>query len=291
MLVLTVAIFPRKGQLYAVMHGNPGPGWTTHVEEGLNGVVLANERGPVVFNYINGLGHGARGTYYSMAFYRRAIEAISFARQPDDVLVIGFGTGYITEVAVKSRDVKSITLVELNRALLTNLQKMQVFRDILGDPRVDLVVEDGRRYLAQNDRKYDVILMDPLRSTTAYSNNLYSREFFQSLKAHLKPGGVVMVWLDEVRVLPNTVLSVFENMRMYEAFVLASDGPVSKDAAREAQMLSTFPPADREIITTIDHFTRDETVLRREFAGLPINRDWEPVSEYYLGLPLRLASE
>jgi spermidine synthase len=74
---------------------------------------------------------------------------------------------------------------------------------LLNDPRIETVYDDARRFLLRTRDKYDVIYMDPLRSTTAYSNNLYSREFFELAKARLNPNGVIMVWADEHHVVPN----------------------------------------------------------------------------------------
>jgi len=282
LIALTVAVFPRQGRLYTAMHASPGSGWNTYVEESVHGVVLAHEQWPVVYNYINGLSHGARGFELSYGFYLESIEAISYTPRPQNVLVIGFGTGYVTETAESSDEVESITLVELNRGLLTNLKKIVPFRKMLADPRLNLVVDDGRRFLTQSDRKFDVILMDPLRSRTAYSNNLYSREFFQLLQQHLTPGGVVMVWLDELQVIPNTVLSVFGKVRMYDYFLLASDSSFRKDEQRALKLLHRFSAAEQAMILRRGHFVKGQDELRKDLQGFPVNRDLKPVSEFYL---------
>src|SRR5262249_14352952 len=58
LLAAVVAAFPRPGQLYAVMHGPPGPRFRTYLEEGIEGVVVTHHYEENVHNYINGLVHG-----------------------------------------------------------------------------------------------------------------------------------------------------------------------------------------------------------------------------------------
>ena len=62
---------------------------------------------------------------------------------------------------------------------------------LLGDGRIRHAFTDGRAFILKGGRKYDVIEADALRPASAYSGNLYSREYFDLLRRHLKPGGLV----------------------------------------------------------------------------------------------------
>jgi spermidine synthase len=196
--------------------------------------------------------------------------------------------GSFTETVLKLDGVKRVTLVELNRTLLTNLRKMEVFRTILADPRLDVKVDDGRRFLLRTAETYDLILIDPLRTTTAYSNNLYSFQFFDLVRRHLSDEGVFFVWHDEQRVLPKTLVSVFPHVRFYGGFSLASEAPLREDSRRRRQVLDAFSPEDRAAIERIDYRYRgDSEYIRRQARGYPINQDWRPHCEYFLGLKIR----
>src|SRR5262249_15866825 len=138
--------------------------------------------------------------------------------------------------------VKNVTVVELNSTLIGNLGKLSVFQHMLADKRVELVIDDGRRFLLRTEAKYDVIMMDPLRTTTAYSNNLYSRQFFELVRQHLNRDGVLLVWTDEFGIMPKTVSSVFENTRLYSYFILASNGELVDNEHRRQEILAGFPP-------------------------------------------------
>jgi spermidine synthase len=236
--------------------------------------------------YINGLGHGRRPDY---GYYYEAIEAMSFAPTVEKVLIIGFGAGSITEAILKMRDVRNITLVELSHALIKNLTRLSLFEEMLSDPRINLIIDDGRRFLLRSEDQFDLILIDPLRSTTAYSNNLYSHQFFELINRHLASGGVFMVWMNEHRVMPKTVLSVFNHVRKYTSFCLASNMPFIRNKKRQETLLLSFSPRERESILKIDagSYLGDQVFVENLTSGYPINQDWKPICEYYLGLRVK----
>jgi len=287
--VAVAIVLPGRGSLYEAMHTPPGDGYTLHLEEGVDGTIVTHVRGDSVVNSINGLAHGGRPGHGYLA---QAIEAVRHAASLDEVLIIGYGTGSTTEAVLKADGIGRLTIVELSATLLRNLRKIPVFADMLSDPRIDLIVDDGRRYLQRTERRFDLILMDPLRTTTAYSNNLYSLEFFALARAHLKEEGILMTWLDERRVLPKTILSAFGEIRVYRDFCIASPSELRPREAQDRGILASFPRDARDILSRllgeIDHRGGADYVRERS-ASWPVNRDWRPVCEYYLGMRIREA--
>jgi predicted membrane-bound spermidine synthase len=282
LLAAALVVFPGRGELYAVIHPPAPPGSESHFAEGIDGIVLTRQQGDEVHNYINGLAHGGRPGY---GFYREAVEALSYAPRAEKVLVIGFGTGSITEAALKLREVRQVTLVEINRTLLTNLAQMEVFRRTLTDPRLQVVIDDGRRFLLQSADTYDLILIDPLRTATAYSNNLYSHEFFELAARRLSAGGIFLVWMDEGFVLPRTLLSAFPEVRVYNFFCLGSDAPFHRNRHREEALLAAFTPAERQgMVDFPTEYRGGAAYVSRVTQGFPINHDWRPNCEYFLGM-------
>jgi spermidine synthase len=280
LLVAAFVCFPGRGELYVAMHPRP-EGWESYFEEGVDGVIMTQQNGVVVDNYINGQAHGGRP---GICFYREAVEALNYAPRAENVLVIGFGTGSIVEAVLKLPEVRRVTLVEINRTLLTNLSKMEVFRNTLTDPRLAVVIDDGRRLLLQRPDRYDLILIDPLRTSTAYSNNLYSQEFFALAGQRLTPGGIFLAWTDEFSVLPRTLASAFRHVRLYNYFCLASDGAFQLHPERQPVILAGFSPNDRDEIEGFGaKFVGDERYLAENGSPAAINHDWRPNCEYFLG--------
>jgi spermidine synthase len=289
-VVLTLALlgfaaFPRGGALYTAMHVAPFSPSRVHVREGIDAVVVTYEDGERVRNYINGQGHGYRP---GPAFLAEAFEGLTYAADPRRVLVVGFGAGTFAEAALMTREAEQVTVVELSRSLLENLRTVPPVARILNDSRLRIVIDDGRQYLQRSGDTFDAILMDPLRTTTAYSNNLHSREFFALARRRLAPDGVLLVGgLDGGPIVPRTLMAAFPHVRAYAYFCLASKRPFIGNRERAARLLASVPDDQRDSIRGLTGDVLDGEALARATAGIPVNRDWRPVSEYFLGPLLR----
>jgi len=86
----------------------------------------------------------------------------------------------------------------------------------LDDPRVEVVVDDGRNYLASTPAAFDVIVGDLLVPWRPAEAPLYTREHFASVRAALAADGVFCQWLplyqlspDQVAIIARTFLDVF----------------------------------------------------------------------------------
>lgn len=285
LLVFTVIFFPKRGQLYETMHTPPGKEFKAYVEEGLDGVIVTYQHKEKIWNYINGMIHGIRP---EPMFYYMPLEAASFLPEVKNVLIIGYGAGSITEAILKMDDIQKVTLVELNYALIKNLRKMPFYKRMLADSRLNLIIDDGRRYLLRTEEKFDLILIDSLSTRTSYSNNLYSRQFFEIVNQHLSPGGIFMVWMDEYSVMPKTVMSAFDHVRVYNFFCLASDMPFKRNDEQRELFFNSFSSKEQAAIlnweSKISKYVGDQSYVKRLVAKYPINQDWKPVTEYYLGL-------
>ena len=67
--------------------------------------------------------------------------------------------------------------------------------NVVRNPKVHIQLDDARHYLLTTDEKFDAITSDPLDPWVKGAATLYTREFFREVKAHLKPGGVVTLFV------------------------------------------------------------------------------------------------
>jgi spermidine synthase len=285
LMPVVILLFPSEGELYARMHRAPFPPDEILFEEGHDAVVLTYVKGEWVRNFINGQGHGYRP---GPIFYAEALEALSLAPSPARVLVVGFGAGSITEASLMVGDVHEVTTVELCASSMRNLQHVFSLRGIIRNKKLRLVIDDGRRFLQRNQDRYAVILMDPLRTTTAYSNNLHSRQLFALARKHLSPGGILMVGgLAGNPVIPRTLLEEFAHVRAYPDFSVASERRLGQNADRFDKLLESFPPEMRSVVREYRRGALEGDALRRAVSAWEPNDDWHPGSEYFLGAELR----
>ncbi len=279
------AIFPGPSAVMRSLHVSL-TGGMQYFAEGVEGVVLTHVDGPRLRHFINGSAHGGRP---NPLFYLEAVQTLSSVENPQSVLIIGLGTASVLEAALNDPKVGAVTLVEINGTAIENLRKIELIETMLSHPKVTVFHDDARRWLNRTARRFDVVMMDPLRTASAFSNNIYSREFFQQLEAHLMPGGAVMVWTDEYFVVPKTVATIFPVVEQYCTYLMGMRKPALPEArsARFASILAGFEPGNQAAIRAIDcerRYNRQEILDRT--AAAPINTDHSPVTEYYLGSAL-----
>jgi spermidine synthase len=116
--------------------------------------------------------------------------------RPERVLDIGFGTG-VTAWAAARRRAGSVTVVEPSPGLLrvSDAAFGQINHGVLHDPGVKVWLNDGRNALLTTSERFDVILSDAAHPVVAGSSAFYTREYFELCRRHLRPGGVVSMWL------------------------------------------------------------------------------------------------
>jgi spermidine synthase len=109
-------------------------------------------------------------------------------------LIICFGMG-TTFRAMRSWGIDT-TVVELSRSVTESFGFFFAdFENVIGDPKAHIVVDDGRRYLLRSNKAFDVITLDPPPPIEAAASSLlYSKEFYDVVKAHLAPGGILQQW-------------------------------------------------------------------------------------------------
>ena len=110
-----------------------------------------------------------------------------------EVLVVGGGDCGIAEEALKHRSVARVTQVEIDRAVVDLAVRYlpELAGPVLADPRFDLVIADGRDYVATTARRFDVVIVD---STDPQGPGaaLFGRKFYAAVKRCLAPGGVLV---------------------------------------------------------------------------------------------------
>jgi spermidine synthase len=138
--------------------------------------------------------------------------------QPKSVMVIGFGAGATAGAASIDPAVERELIVEIEP--LVPKVVSTYFGDhnfnVAKNPKVQIAIDDGRHYLQTTSEKFDGITSDPLDPWVKGAAMLYTREFFEEVKAHLKPGGVVTLFVQLYESSPAAVKS--ELATFFEAF-------------------------------------------------------------------------
>lgn len=234
-LICFVAL-PSSQTLWSRLHG-ASPNRVTLAEDA-TGVSLMRDDGtkaqPYVTVFVNGLGQSwiPYGDIHSVL----GALPLMVHSHPSDVAVIGLGSGD-TVFSIGGRpEIQSILCVEILKPQLQNLRDLnQVHPDsgltkFLEDTRVRNIAGDGRAYLMHHNSRFDIIEADALRPTSAYAGNVFSREYFELLRDHLKPGGFAVTWIPTARV-HETFRTVFPHVIRFDNVDIGSLEPIPFDPA------------------------------------------------------------
>ncbi len=214
-LVGMAFLLPSNAALWALLHGwDPRDALLAEDASGVS-AILSEGNGQRYRLSVNGKGnsHLPFGGAHS---YLGALPAL-IHRAPEEVALIGLGSGDTAWAAACRRETRSVTVFELLRSQPDQLRELlgrypyQPLRRLLNDGRVRIVLDDGRSSIEHEGRLYDMIEADALRPRSAGSGNLYSVEFFEACARRLKRRGVVCTWAPTNRVYASFT-RVFEHV-------------------------------------------------------------------------------
>jgi spermidine synthase len=135
-----------------------------------------------------------------------------------DMMVIGFGAGATAGAVSIEPRLRSETIAEIE-ALVPKVVSTYFSEhnfDVARNPKVHIHIDDARHYLQTTREKFDGVTSDPLDPWVKGAAMLYTREFFEEVKTHLNPGGVVTLFVQLYESSPEAVKS--ELATFFEAF-------------------------------------------------------------------------
>jgi spermidine synthase len=153
------------------------------------------------------------------------------AAAPPRAAVIGFGSG-VTIGAVTQYPMAHADVVELEPAVVDAGTRFfapwnhQPERD----PRVRILIGDGRNFLTQSNDKYDVIVSEPSNPWITGVSNLFTVDYWRLARARLADDGVFCQWAQlyemsskNVKIILRSFAEVFPYTYVFSAEDLSSD--------------------------------------------------------------------
>jgi spermidine synthase len=232
---------------------------------------------------------------------------------PQSVLVVGFGAGVTAGSFVLHPGIKRIVICEIEplipRMVAPYFTKEN--NDVVHDPRVEVVYDDARHYILTTDEKFDIITSDPIHPWVRGAASLYTKEYFELVKSHLNPGGVVTQWVplyqsteDVIKSEAATFFSVFPYGTIwsnqyatgggYDVVMLAKPGPLQIDpAALDARLNRPDHSAIKDALVQVElggvdglmaTYAGQARDLRPWLTDAEINTDRNLRLEYLAGL-------
>ena len=239
--------------------------------------------------------------------------------EPKSVLIVGFGAGVTAGSFVTYPEMQKIVICEMEPLIPPTATKY-FFKEnynVMHDPRTTIYYDDARHFVLTTPEKFDIITSDPIHPWVKGSATLYSKEYFELVKKHLNPGGVVTQWVplyeSDVATVKSEIATFFDvfpggsvwanelNGGGYDVFLLgqASPGPINLDVlmqkmgrpgyARVVESLRNVGfTSTTDLLST---YAGQDQDLKPWLQGAEINRDGNLRLQYLAGLALNVNGE
>ena len=153
---------------------------------------------------------------------------------PKNVAVIGVGVGQ-TASRFLYYDIDRLDCIDIEPELFDIIRKY-FNANWLDDPRVNVIVEDGRNYFAGTNRKYDLVSIEIGQMFRPSLASFYTEDFYRVIREKMNPGGIIcqfvpLIFLDieELLSVIRTFVEVFpESILWYNRYEFLITGSVQK---------------------------------------------------------------
>jgi tetratricopeptide (TPR) repeat protein len=231
---------------------------------------------------------------------------ILLADDPKNVLVICYGTGQTTGTAGIHPLVSSVDSVELSSSVVkaSDVFKEENHDAVNNKPKVNIIFQDGRNHLLTTKKLYDVVTGEPPPPRTAFTVNLYTKDYYELIKKRLDKGGIVAQWIPlhsqsgkEIDMHLKTFLDVYPNSMAWlpvanELLLIGSDEPINIDYKKlKARMAD---PVIKKVLSDIaidgpasllGNIWFLENQMEKISERQPLITDNHPLIEFYLNYP------
>lgn len=167
-------------------------------QEGMNASIAVSKESDGVRNFHVSGKIVASSQPYDMKLQRMLghLPAIIHSN-PKSVLIVGCGAGVTSGSFVPYPDVERIVICEIEPLIPKAAGKYfgKENHNVMKDPRVEIVYDDARHFIATTNEKFDIITSDPIHPWVKGAASLYSQEYFELCKKRLNPGGIVTQWV------------------------------------------------------------------------------------------------
>lgn len=260
---------------------------------------------------IDGLQVASDGQY-DLASHKYPAHLVSLLKdRPKRALFIAFGAGGTAGSILRYNELERLDAVEVCGGVVEPARRYFTGMNygVLDDPRLNLIIQDGKNFVRLTKDTYDIIYSGPIHpQSNQGSAALYTRDFFSDCRKRLAPGGIQCVWLPlhmpphDYKLIVKTFLEVYPHAALWlttntmaaiaHTHFVGSVRPVTVDVRRVNEQLRknavTFDISLMDYITLskdfefIGQYAMDERKLREFTAGINAsNTDNLPSAEFF----------
>jgi spermidine synthase len=213
------------------------------------------------------------------------LPRVYLQRNPEQLLDIGLGTG--TTVWFAQKWAGQIDSVEINPAVHAAVTQF-FFPEFEHVSNINFIFQEARSYLAGNEKKYDIITVEPSYPTDAITASLYTRESFQIYKQALSEDGVLSLFvplhvlgIKHAEGVIKTMLTEFDHVQIWtidkgaDLVVVAGKKPLNLSPEEVVGRISEYKlSSGRDLGTALTYADRNAVLnLIKKSPDIPLYTD------------------
>ncbi|GGM02271.1 MULTISPECIES: polyamine aminopropyltransferase [Micromonospora] len=149
--------------------------------------------------------------------YHEALVHPALSGARGEVLVLGAGDGLAVREVLRYPDVRRVTVVDLDPAVValarSEPQLRQLNGDAFADPRVRVVHADAFTWLRESAERYDAVVVDLPDPNETATAKLYTVEFYTLVRVALADGARIVVQSGSPYFAPRSYWSIEASIR------------------------------------------------------------------------------
>ena len=109
---------------------------------------------------------------------------------------IGMGSGLTSHVLLSTPQLTRLDTIEIESFMVEAAEgfRPRVERTFT-DPRSHITIEDAKAFLSTRAVQYDIIVSEPSNPWVSGVSSLFSQEFYGRVRKYIKPGGLLVQWI------------------------------------------------------------------------------------------------
>ncbi len=274
-----------------------------YCKEAINGTttVFQNARQNLQrYMLIDGIGEVSTDYFSMRAFRFLGILPILYMPDAHNALVVTFGSGIVAGAITTSPGIEQVDCVEIcDKAFEAAKYFNYDNHDVLNNPKIHFIVNDGRNFVFTTKKRYDLISADATHPTSGDSWVLYTEEFYKLCKSKLTDKGIMCQWIPlhgiverDYKVLLKTFHEAFPYAAVYysggrkntgHTVLLGSKMPLRIDFTKAQKLLQDNQIKEdlgqvniTSVYDVFNSFVTDQDGIV-EYAGtVPISTDDKP---------------
>ena len=133
---------------------------------------------------------------------------------PKRALIIGGGDGGAAEEYLKYPSIEEVVMVEIDAVVVDFCKEHlpDVHRGAFDDPRLKVVIADGKKYVEECQDQFDLMMLD-LTDPFGPAEALYRVDFLRHCRRILGPEGVLSMHLGSPVTRPNVFHRVYSSLK------------------------------------------------------------------------------